>query len=99
MSVRFYRDGKLLSEVDCFRGLNLLGHAQIEETETGSECGGHGKCGKDRVLVVAADLDKLNPPNGIEKKFFTGAELESGWRLACQAFPNEDGMDIEVVVK
>jgi Na+-transporting NADH:ubiquinone oxidoreductase subunit NqrF len=97
MSVRFFRNGKLVSEVDCYQSLNLLAHAQMEEQETGSECGGYGRCGKDRVqLYREIDRKKVNAYTDAEKKHFKKTELESGWRLACQAFPNEDGMDIEV---
>lgn len=97
--VKFYRNGKLVSEVDCFQGLNLLAHAQIEEQETGSECGGHGKCGKDRVLVALHDRKKLNAPTFVEQKFFGEDELIEGWRLACQAFPNMNDLDIEVTLR
>lgn len=96
MSVRFFRNEKLISEVDCFQGLNLLAHAQMEETETGSECGGHGRCGKDRVLISESDRKKINAPTFIETKHLSAEELEQGWRLACQAFPNEDGLEIVV---
>ena len=99
MSVRFYRDGKLVSDVDCYQGLNILAHAQIEELETGSECGGHGKCGKDRIVIIESDRKKLNPPTLQEKKFLTADQIENGWRLACQAFPNTDGLEIEVSLR
>jgi ferredoxin len=99
MSVQFYRDGKLISDVDCFQGLNLLAHAQIEELETGSECGGHGKCGKDRILISESDQKKLNAPTFIETRHLTLVELSEGWRLACQAFPNVDGLSITVLFK
>lgn len=99
MSVRFFRDGRMVSAVDCFQSLNILAHAQIEECETGSECGGHGKCGKDRVIIVESDRKKLNAPTLPEKKFFTADEIENGWRLACQAFPNEDAMEMEVSLR
>ena len=99
MSVRFYRDGKLVSKVDCFQSLNLLAHAQMEEIETGSECGGHAKCGKDRVVVVESDRKKLNAPTHAEKRFFTADQIENGWRLACQVFPNENELEIEVSLR
>ena len=96
MTVRFFRSQKLISEVDCYQSLNLLGHAQLEETETGSECGGHGKCGKDRVLIAESDRLKLNAPTFAELKFLSSEQLLAGWRLACQAFPNQDGLDIAI---
>lgn len=95
--VKFFRQGKLVSEVDCFQSLNLLAHAQIEEQETGSECGGHGKCGKDRVLISESDRKKLNAPTFMENRHLKPTELSAGWRLACQAFPNEN--DLEIVVE
>ncbi len=97
--VKFFQDGKLISEVDCFQGLNLLAHAQIEELETGSECGGHGKCGKDRVLINETDRKKINAPTFMENKHLKADELAQGWRLACQAFPNEDEMELSIYLK
>lgn len=99
MAICFYRDGKLVSEVDCYQSLNLLAHAQMEELETGSECGGHGKCGKDRIVIVEVDRKKLNAPTFHEARILTADQIQNGWRLACQAFPNEDGMNIEVSLR
>jgi ferredoxin len=96
MSVRFYRQGKMVSEVDCLQGLNLLGHAQIEEVETGSECGGHGRCGKDRVWIPESDRMKLNSPTFYENRLLSESLLKEGWRLACQAFPHENDMNLTV---
>lgn len=99
MSVSFFRSGKLVSTVDCFQSLNLLAHAQMEEQETGSECGGHGKCGKDKVLIAEEDRKKINAPTFLENKHLSAEELNSGWRLACQAFPNENDLSITVLLK
>lgn len=99
MSVAFFRNGKLVSKVDCFQSLNLLAHAQMEEQETGSECGGHGKCGKDKVLISEEDRKKINAPTFLENKHLSVEELSAGWRLACQAFPNENDLSITVLLK
>lgn len=96
MSVRFFQDGKIISEVPCLQGLNLLGHAQMEEVETGSECGGHGRCGKDRVWIRPSDRQLLNPPSFYESKLLSMNMLNEGWRLACQAFPNENDLEMDV---
>ena len=96
MSVRFYKNGKLISEVDCYQSLNLLAPAQMDEVETGSGCGGHGRCGKDRILLKEEDRKKINLPTISEKKHLKAAELDRGWRLACQSFPNQDGLDLSV---
>lgn len=97
MSVSFWRDGNKISEVECLQGLNLLGHAQIEEVETGSECGGHGRCGKDRVWIRPEDRMKLNTPTFYEQKLLSTNLIERGWRLACQAFPNENNLELDVI--
>ncbi len=91
MNVVFFKDGQEFDSGACFRSLNLLAHAQMIELEAGSRCGGHGKCGNDRVVIASADWSKVNPPTAIEKAHLTPAELASGVRLACQCFPGEDG--------
>lgn len=96
MAVRFHIQDGTIIEVDCFQGLNLLAHAQMEELETGSECGGHGKCGKDRVKVGSNDQKKLNPPTRIEIIHLGQQKIDQGFRLACQAFPNQDGLEMDV---
>ena len=77
--------------------LNLLGHAQLEELHIGSQCGGHGLCGKDRIQVIQG-MDCLSPPTEIENKHLGTQLLSQGWRLACQCWPNEDQSDIYVQV-
>jgi ferredoxin len=99
MAVRFFRDGKMISEVTCLQGLNLLGHAQMEDLETGSECGGHGRCGKDRVHVGEKHRQYLNAPTFYENKLLTVKMIEEGWRLACQAFPNENDLELDVTLQ
>lgn len=91
MSVRF---GKHDSEF-CARQLNLLAHAQAIELDIGSECGGHGICGKDRVCLSEADRAKVSPVTDDERAHLTPAELAEGWRLACQTFPEADGLEIQ----
>lgn len=51
-----------------------------------SVCGGRGTCGKCRVKVVKGNLRITEE----DKRFFSGKELEEGWRLACRAYPEED---------
>lgn len=78
--------------------LNLLGHAQCLELELGSQCGGHGKCGKDRVLVQNQTA-LVNSPTEAEHRLLSAEDLARGVRLACQCFPNENGCSIEVLVE
>lgn len=79
--------------------LNLLGHAQLEEITLGSRCGGHGKCGGDRVRVVvhgAKGFKTLSPLTEAERTHLSPSEIADGWRLACQCWPEDRALDIEV---
>ena len=49
-------------------------------------CGGHGKCGKCKVLAS----DKLSPPSDAELKLLTKDELAGGIRLSCCTFAEGD---------
>lgn len=44
-------------------------------------CGGNGSCGKCLIQVKAGDL----PITSADRQCLTAAQLESGWRLGCQA--------------
>jgi uncharacterized 2Fe-2S/4Fe-4S cluster protein (DUF4445 family) len=43
-------------------------------------CGGHGKCGKCRIIVTEGDI---SPVTEEERKLLSADELEQGVRLAC----------------
>ncbi|MBE3135119.1 MAG: 2Fe-2S iron-sulfur cluster binding domain-containing protein, partial [Acidobacteria bacterium] len=43
-------------------------------------CGSRGTCGNCRVRIVAGDV----PPGGADRLRLSDAELQAGWRLACQ---------------
>lgn len=76
----------------CEPSLNLLAHAQAIELEIGSRCGGHGVCGGDKVQLPAELRDGFSPITEQEREHLTEGELESGWRLACQCFPDRDDL-------
>jgi ferredoxin len=81
--------------VECLRKLNLLAHAQIEELDIGSLCGGHGVCGGDRIRVIRG-REALSPVTEDEREHLSPAQLQAGFRLGCQCYPAEDGLEIEV---
>jgi ferredoxin len=83
--------------VPCMRSLNLLGHAQIEEIELGSRCGGYGECGGDKIQIMAGQ-EFLTSVTTSEKEHLTAEELQKGIRLGCQCFPQSDNVEIEVQV-
>lgn len=77
------------------RMLNILGHAQIEERDIGSRCGGFGECGGDRV-IIPLDIQKahFNPLTPAELDHLSPDEIKQGMRLGCQCFPNVSGIEI-----
>lgn len=78
----------------CERNLNLLAHAQAIELDIGSQCGGHGICGGDRVRVPGSAL--LSPVTEPEREHLSPEELAQGWRLACQCFPERNDAELKV---
>ena len=83
----------------CEPNLNLLAHAQAIELDIGSECGGHGICGKDRIIIPAPARAQMSEIGEEERHHFTDAEFAQGWRLACQCFPNERDLKVDVALK
>jgi uncharacterized 2Fe-2S/4Fe-4S cluster protein (DUF4445 family) len=68
-------------------GQTLLDAAQSAGVELVSICGGAGVCEGCKVRLMSG---KLSSPSSIEQEVFTSVELEKGYRLACQAFPESD---------
>jgi len=95
MSIEFQIQGKT-TRVTCYRSLNLLAHAQIEDLDIGSQCGGHGICGGDRILVQT-ERKNLSELTEAELRLLKPEEIQAGYRLACQCWPSEDDLEISVV--
>ncbi len=68
----------------------LLEAAQSAGVQLIAVCGGAGVCGKCRVRCVAG---QLAPPTASERATLSAAELDTGYRLACQAVPDPDAPD------
>ena len=81
------------AQVRCYRNLNLLAHAQMEELDIGSQCGGFGHCGKDRLRVLQG-MKFLTPVTDAEREHLSADELAQGYRLGCQSFPQKDDAEI-----
>ncbi|MFN7685320.1 MAG: 2Fe-2S iron-sulfur cluster-binding protein [Oligoflexia bacterium] len=95
------KTGQKINETDfCEPNLNLLAHAQALELNIGSRCGGHGICGGDKVRVTLSQLQSLgqsvSPLTAAEKEHLSQKELESGYRLACQCYPNSSELELQV---
>jgi Na+-transporting NADH:ubiquinone oxidoreductase subunit NqrF len=65
------------------RGAELIG--SLAEHGVEFPCGGTGVCGGCSVRVLAGSL----AINLADRAVFSSAEIESGWRLACQARAQE----------
>lgn len=68
-------------------GMNLLEAAQSAGVELASLCGGIGACDSCRVRL---ETGALSQPTLEEEALFSQAELQAGFRLACQARPLSD---------
>jgi uncharacterized 2Fe-2S/4Fe-4S cluster protein (DUF4445 family) len=68
-------------------GMSLLAVAQSAGVELVSLCGGIGSCDSCKVRLVKG---QLSPPTLEEQALFSDKELNQGFRLACQAFPQSD---------
>jgi ferredoxin len=99
MSVIFVRGEEQYDSGISMQGLNLLAHAQMIELSLGSTCGGHGKCGKDRIRISPQDQHKVSPITAIEKAHLKPDEIAAGMRLGCQCFPESDGISLQVFLQ
>lgn len=64
-------------------GISILEAAQEAEIPLRADCGGLGVCGK--CLVLARPEESLSAPTEVESEEIGSEDLESGFRLACQA--------------
>jgi uncharacterized 2Fe-2S/4Fe-4S cluster protein (DUF4445 family) len=68
-------------EVYVLRGTRLVEAAAGAGIVLELPCGGEGICGKCRVKVAQGAAE----PTATERRQFSPAELQAGWRLACQS--------------
>lgn len=80
------RWGDTVKQVSC-REETLLNVLRREGFSLSAPCGGKGQCGKCQVRF----LEGAPPAQESDKRFFSPAQLEAGWRLACTCRPIQDG--------
>jgi uncharacterized 2Fe-2S/4Fe-4S cluster protein (DUF4445 family) len=68
-------------------GQTLLEAAQNAGVELASLCGGAGVCDSCKIRITKG---QASPPTAEEEAAFTDAELQAGFRLACQSHPLSD---------
>ncbi|MDF1514138.1 MAG: ASKHA domain-containing protein [Anaerolineae bacterium] len=66
---------------------SILAIAQRAGVEIVAVCGGAGSCGKCGIRLIKGNLSE---PTAAERRFYSDSEIQSGFRLACQAFPRSD---------
>ncbi|MFB6215996.1 MAG: 2Fe-2S iron-sulfur cluster-binding protein [Candidatus Aenigmatarchaeota archaeon] len=76
-------------------GISLLEAADKLEVGIINLCGGEGKCGKCKVIVRSGG-DNLSDLSDSEKSLLTRDEIESNYRLACQARLGGGEVEVEV---
>jgi uncharacterized 2Fe-2S/4Fe-4S cluster protein (DUF4445 family) len=69
------------------KGKTLLEGAQTAGVQIVSLCGGVGACDSCKVRLMQGELE---PPTLTEEDLFCQEEINSGYRLACQAIPKND---------
>jgi len=67
-------------------GETIMEAAILAGVSLESTCGGRGTCGKCKVQV----MNGVSPPTETEKRRLHAAELEMGYRLACQTRVDSD---------
>ncbi len=70
-------------------GATLLAVSRANGIAHASICGGQGRCGTCRVLVLRGE-EHLGPRNSIETNLLNRISAPAGVRLACQIRPRED---------
>ncbi|MBU0608995.1 MAG: DUF4445 domain-containing protein [Armatimonadetes bacterium] len=65
----------------------LLNAAVAAGVPLAAPCGGHGRCGKCRVLIQHGHC---RPADSHERRILSAEQLKSGWRLACMARVQSD---------
>jgi uncharacterized 2Fe-2S/4Fe-4S cluster protein (DUF4445 family) len=73
--------------VTVVREKSLLNAAQGAGIDIASICGGIGICDSCKIRLINGSLSE---PTLEEKAIFTDHELDSGYRLACQSYPQSD---------
>ncbi|MDR2631059.1 MAG: ASKHA domain-containing protein [Spirochaetaceae bacterium] len=94
-TIRVILAGKERQEIAAEPGMNLLKTLQAAGIYLPAICGGQGNCGKCMVRVFSGTL----PVTVFDRDCFSELQLEEGYRLACVAFPVEEGQgDIGIEV-
>ena len=67
-------------------GMSLYHALQTEGITLSAPCAGNGTCGACKIQLLKGRL----PVTDKDKMYLSEAEIQEGWRLACQSYPTED---------
>lgn len=85
VSITYTGHGEIVSPV----GLSVLEMSRMHGIPHPSMCGGRGRCASCRVLILS-ELDKLEPPTGLEQSMLDRIRAPRQVRLGCQIRPKHD---------
>ena len=88
VGITFQPEGKHL-DIKC--GSNVLDAARKLGIDIQAPCGDLGLCGRCKIILQEGK-DLVKPPTDSEKKTLSTAELNDGYRLACQSKVSEQGI-------
>lgn len=72
---------------NCPTGKSILECAHELGVDLVSICGGQGTCNRCKIQLITGSV---SDPTTRDRKVFSPAELEQGYRLACQTYPHSD---------
>ena len=79
-------DGDDLRVLEGRKGHSLMELLQEQGIFLPAVCAGRGTCGKCGIQVLEGDI----APSEQDRKFFSGEQLQEGYRLACKAYTEDD---------
>jgi uncharacterized 2Fe-2S/4Fe-4S cluster protein (DUF4445 family) len=78
-------EDSLSYEMEYTPGESLL-HSLVKKTNLVSPCGGHGTCGKCKIMLLEGELAATES----DYKKLSDEEIRSGYRLSCCAYPSRN---------
>ena len=67
-------------------GMSLYHALQTEGIALSAPCAGNGTCGACKIKLLKGELSVTDK----DKMYLSEADIQEGWRLACQSYPTED---------
>ena len=85
MQIEVIFSDKLKRDIPLIKGMSLYHTLQNENIIISAPCAGRGTCGACKIQLLEGSLLVTEK----DKMLLTDEELKNGWRLACQAYPEQ----------